>query len=1295
MALFGLAHPFPFGRVGQGLFGPNQALFFPEQPQLYSTNQNLLPLASSQPRFYPQQSQQGGGHQQQFNNIPQVPRAISNFREQPQLYGPPTSGQNSKVGPPPQHHQQQQQQPQKQQSYLQQSPKGSFRPQEPQSNAPSAGKGPSESDTDFLAGLQIIDTNGKHRDLREFGIGTSSQPPEFVGQLRNIFESIHRDLENAQFLQLDTGAHNQGALPSSPPAQNPYAQPSKTNSIAPIINLPRQPEQQQQQHYQFLKPVRENNKSGPQVVHQEQQQQIRSPAEAFRANQHTEKSPVRDQPDPIQQQQLPIQQQQIPIQQQLPMQQQQIPVQQSQETFDDNPVKGQTPVETSVQQKKLSENFDHSKKEPQTEQQRTTRPTSNQVRYLTPNRAQQPAAKSQFVPEQKANVQQLQEQVEAQGFDEEQPAPLKPVERDSKTQPPVRVANFQQVREEIPLREPVQQAPIEQQRIEPQRIEQQRIEQQRTEPQQLEMVQQQRLKDEQQLKGSQQQQQQPKSQAGWVPIVQEPQQWNPQSAAPEAPIQQEQQPQFIQQQQFRDETAFDDQRQQTVQQQALPLEQTRFEPEQEPETLKNQDFQQQRQQQVDQQSRGPSRLSKLRKTFSNLATSAKTRFSVQKTEEQPTQQEKITQVVDLLNQEPIFQQQQQKEELPSFQPQQQQQGGRKTQQILEQQVQQQKDEASFFSEPENLPVERPLSPVKTQKEATRVESTPFAPAQKPAVAAQQASSGVKGGRKIKLQLSDKVKTPSQRARDQQAKQRSTVQLREKSTQSSAPQQQPNSFSDDQPKLQAPAEQRETPIKQEQQQQQSAKEEPREKLQQQVSTADADRNIQEEQPINKQASSDINEPISQQKDEQREFQIHENIPQQQQQQEEVSQQKIGGFEQQQHQQQEETFVPQKQQDIPVQREELVPQREELRQPQQQQQSGEEVFQSQTDAPASNNFAPQAQQQQQQKEEITQIKEEQREEVSQNRDTSGQQQQPAQANFDDQLQQQKVEDKEAVTTQREPETTTSAKISQQTSAADVQRTQQSDEQSGDLFQGQQQEPVDTTVQQKQEGVRQEVVSTKEQDEATVQVKQNDQFDNNQPAAEGPISQEQEVKNQLNETDQEQQSVTTTSTTTTTTTTQKPIVRGVSRLSSATLSGSKRDKTNRQQEAAKSNIESDQQSSWKASSNPARQTGLKSTPEKKSTHSSSSRAPNAVRKSNANRQRAQQQIQSSPETAQTNNYNNNFSAQQYIERYNNEGHFGTQQLINPLQFEPERISSANKDTQSVSQTSSVNLSPPEESY
>lgn len=211
----------------------------------------------------------------------------------------------------------------------------------PQVAATKSNTRPSGASGDFLSSLQIIDTHGRLRELKDFGLGgNGNEPhePELERQLKSIFDTINRDLENAAFLPLDVNnAHQQlGNMFSNQYNQEQQKQVAYQNQQQQVTKDLRAPQlvatpvqevssktQPKEVRYQFLKPLRSKK------VEQQAEQPIRSPVQAIRNEQNIQKTfeeqrhieQVQQQPDgfdspaisaPVEQAQFAQKQEEVP-----------------------------------------------------------------------------------------------------------------------------------------------------------------------------------------------------------------------------------------------------------------------------------------------------------------------------------------------------------------------------------------------------------------------------------------------------------------------------------------------------------------------------------------------------------------------------------------------------------------------------------------------------------------------------------------------------------------------------------------------------------------------------------------------------------------------------------------------------------------------------------------------------------------------------------------------------------------------------------------------------------------------
>lgn len=508
-------------------------------------------------------------------------------------------------------------------------------------------------DRDFLSSLQIIDNHGNLRNLQDFGLGgTNNQPvnPELEKSLRSIFETIHKDLENAEFLPLDmNGAQNQlgDIFQGKPPGQLQNAQNIQQHqtNFGPR-KQPQQIEQQghrqqqvlgyafqqpKQNQFQYLKPLRANK------VNQSPEQPIRSPAQALR-NSKQQFNQVKDEQKPIDN--LPI----------------------KQEKSDSPPTNGGPEVQK--QQNDFKEHTQTLEKAPTADTKGRRQPQPfipqqeefNQVQepiVRQPTKIQAPLSEQKSAP--------VQEQQQANlGFDDE-PVELKAVVR-APVQPPKNQLSGKQrlsqgqhgvkTRKELsPVAQTIEQVPLNQEGFE-QQPEDERS-QTKTQLPQSKRPSQQNQYEEEKSTDSHSIKSKVKKFDGWTPIVQRPQITEKQRVD-------------LQQQQFsdqqRDDLGFDDQRPVFQEKDSGSFDQ----PKQEPELTKNEFPVQQQEVQVaiNQQppatkGGGGSRLVKLRKSINKFATSAKYKLASSSdtgSTQYPTEQRKIQQNVQ---QDKVSQQQEQ------------------------------------------------------------------------------------------------------------------------------------------------------------------------------------------------------------------------------------------------------------------------------------------------------------------------------------------------------------------------------------------------------------------------------------------------------------------------------------------------------------------------------------------------------------------------------------------------------------------------------------------------------------
>lgn len=1227
LVVLGAVESFPLNIQGanpsytfnRALIAPQQQAFPHFQPQFF-TNQdssnlqlnrnaqryfNPQPLHQNSPRFNPPLQQPFLPQQQQ-----QLQRQVPVLNKSPNL---PL-----------------------QQNYVPAAPQQSrFAPI--QQNAPIKTVSPAASfnDKDFLSSLQIIDTQGNSRLLKDFGLGgDGNQPiePELEKSLKLIFDTINKDLENAAFLPLDLNGRQphlenqaqpqyfQGAQQAQfGPQQQHLASKGQQQSLGYSFTQPKQ------HQFQFLKPVRANQNLQNQVK-PSQEQPIRGLKQAER-NQD-EQRPIEQRPiEPIQQEKI----EQLPVKG--------LPEEKQQAQFEDKIQ--QAPIKSINQE--YRETDIRSRPGPQFGPQQSPRKQAGVGQFQAP--IEQQPIQTPIQIEQRP-VQVAQQHVEQQqGFDDE-PAPLKVVEHDSKSHNKAAGYNTQDEQQNKQTR--VEQASIthsvvEQEPLDRAPIEQQKQSEDEQRPQQNAYEERPNLAPPQVL--------QPiksnvKKFAGWVPIVQQKQ------------IDNFEQQKSIQQHDFEQQNEEQDQKL-VVQEKIQQVEQV------------NENFANTQEVSRDALERPPQQASvqpifsqqaptsgkqNRRKSLNNFASPPKTRLSSEQRAEKSFHKQQQQRLEEI----PV-QQQRQQDELtfaPNFEQQRQEadiDDGRK--QEFSQEVQRE-DTGPIFVAPTT----------------TTTTTTP-----KPVIRSEQIK-----GRKVKLQITDRVKTPIQMVREQQSK---SIKQQSQLTKEEVKR----------PKQVLQPANTQSVVKQEDQQLQ-IKEEPKEQLapvtiptfpkasakqsprfsDQQKNTERAQQQRQYEVPALNQ-----NQDVNQQQDI-RQFQVQVELAQQkedlneqkldvtQRQEETPSQQREESFGQQQQQQQQE-IQPQiaqvQQRDETFQQKEDVPtQREELQQPKEVQQK-EELPQQREEVP-------------QQKEETLQRKEElaQQREEPQPKEDLGQQQ--VQENISQQ--QQKQED---VTQQQQQEN-----FSDQNAQRQEPTPQLPDASQGDtpLQQQQfaQQESVDNppaTRKQPEVDQSQQSVQEEEKRQEDVQVQQPKQSTEDQQQAQ-LLSQE---KQQVAEAPQIQEGKTLIEDEPVITTTQRPPIRATR------PTALKKDEN----QSGKDNGEARQEVTPEAKQENLSTTRSRSkiSQQSRQTFKSSGQKQGYPAGEQGNSRSQPRQRLNNRQRQQITNSESVNSPNSQSERQTNEGYLSAHQLLNtynPLQFEPERISSLSRASSS-SQNSNVNSSPSGESY
>jgi len=1250
LAFLGPIQPYSFSLPAPNLFsyGFNQALMPPQQPPLQPS-----PLPQLQPQFY---SNQATNLQQLNNNNaqqifqPQMPK----FNIGPQQYQRNLFQQpNQQINHPHQrrvplvnqnqlHQYQQQQQQLNVRTTIQ--------------NKNSATKIAPVGDKDFLSSLQIIDTQGRLRELKDFGLGgngNAPEEPELERQLKNIFETINRDLEHADFLPLDVTHSAQQQLGSifQGPLQAQRQQQQSKTSEAPAQTRPQQEQQQnlgyafmqpKQHQFQFLKPLRA-----------QQDQSMRSLSQNIRdAKTHISVNQVEQRPI----EQLPVQQEileQSPIK--APVEQ--APVKQPQQEFKaSTPIYREPEAKGRRQQSDTQLGFEQRQQEPsgssyrESAEQQTVRPPSQTGRKSpTP----------------------IEQQQSQQGFDDE-PSPLKSMEYEP----------TQQVRESPVSR----QRTNDQQPIQQTRAREQVTTQQQTINEQVPLINQQNDDDERLTPVQPLRSQGAKKSEGWIPIVQTVQQ-----AIVEQQKQVEPQPLLVEQQ--KEEQNYENQRPIIDQQkESQPVEQQKvnsgFELTKTDELPVQQEEQQTFVQQPQAPPKGPGKLNKLKKSISRFAATAKSKLSGstssgsyelndgQQQQQQPIQQGKVRPQQQDVFLEPVVQQQreeiplQQREETPK---QQQEEIPVKTPELTPQQQTQQPQRLDGLKQ---LRVDNGARKLEQFQTTQREEPISTAAISTTTAQSIQLIEQVNEGRKVKLQLSDKMKAPVQKIRDHQQAKVTKQPQQQVVVETKRPKQQQQ---EQKQKQVSPARKPQREPKKEEPQQVIEEVKVQQAFDGPAAPVQQSSEVQEQlkQEDLQQPAQVVTSELQQQKQEisqQQELQppqVGEDFTQQRQE-ELLSQQKID----QPSQQQEvlPTSAP-LQQEVFSQQEVVAPQPQQETLSQQKEESVQAQAQVQENLPQEKEEVPQ------QKEKLPQKKEEQqREEFSQQRSETYSQQQK---------QEELVKQQDNFNQQQDngpQQLDISAQQQKQDDIVQQQLSQQQIEQKKDettpIVQQQQQEKQEQSIQEEEQ---------KNQDDGQVHTQQQKQTDDQQvnllnqekqevQVVESPqVSQIQEVKTKFED---EPQVVSTT---------QRPPTR-LTRPSILTKEKNKSGKDGGLKQEVHQETDSEPVVATRTRlriSGQSTKLGTQATKQEQQGYDQSNVRPQ-TRARFSGRPRSQQQI-----TSGESSYGS--PGQQNVERFNNEGYLSTHQLLNtynPLQFEPERISSLNRAPQSSSQNTNVN-SPSGESY
>lgn len=1260
----------------------------PQLPQHFRMQQgNVIQMSNNAQRFYMQPVQpQTQGFSQLQNSFQQ------NQQRQIPL--------EIKTQPQPQLQQLSQQQQQQQLSYFVQPPQPSTQMRLPilppppplpprQSTQPPAPNSLKKDlvsvqpppDKDFLSSLQIIDNHGNLRNLKDFGLGASGdQPvnPELERSLKSIFETINRDLENAEFLPLAmNGVQNQvrSFFPSKPQSTTRNAQDIQQQHIhvgprgqshqieqqglqhqQPPQALGYAFQQPKQNQFQFLKPLRANK------VEQTPEQPIRSPAQALR-NSKQQVNQVKEEQKSIDN--LPIQQ----------------------ENIDPPPTKGGR-EEVQKQQNDFEENTQIIEKAPvlaDTKGRRQQPIVQQQPRQEVFNQVQEPTSRQPLnieapLSEQKSvQVQaQVQEQQANLGFDDE-PVELKAVERTpvqaskSQVSGKQRLNQEQQsrkIRKELPpVAQTVEQTPLNQGRFDEQQQQQQqydeRLQQTKSQLQSPRRpLQQQQYEEEngQSIKSN------VKKFEGWTPIVQRPQI----NEKPKAEPQRQQQQQYFDQQ--RDDQGFDDQK--SVLQEKDSFDQAK----QEPEIIKN-DFpvqQQEVQAPINQQpmgaKRGGSRLVKLRKSINKFAASAKSKlggspdsgskqFPVeQQNFQQNVQQEKATQqqeqlIFDTLSnfQEPNLEQGQQ-EQLSQEAPQ---------QPKIQQRPSRPQDQTPYQSPP--------LSQVNVDS-SNSYNRLPRVQAQ------QQSTKSV--GRQISRKVAGPIKVSNQQFEEKinrQPEQQHQEEIQQQ--QQEEPFQQQRQQEIDQPQIQ-----QQIQVTQQQQDEFSQGE-----LQQQpgpdaISSQQREEQLVQQKQSQRQQQKLDDEPLQQQKQD-------DFIPQQKQD-ESSSQQKQG-----------ESFSQQKQEEmLPQQNREELPAQQEQEEPIAQQKKEEQSSQQKQDEELSQQKQEEAfPQQPQQKEDVVQ---EQR--VQQEKFSSQAQEQMPQKQSEQQEQQVDEPVQQQPQQQSSQQKDSEDQISSTTTTSTTSRPRQTTK---DKRRGQQKIEEKNTGRGKTIKLQKTPTFLAGQKQQQQKIQEGRQV-SQQQENEGQNQQQEEVNTQTKIEDE------VSTTTSTTTTTPKQISKGLVEEQRTISKGRLLSQKARQQQETGQNEEKQQsieqdrqevqiqqqqqqeQQKQQVEDEPAQQQGgqqeepglaqIKTQDDifSATTTTTTTTFRPRLQQTKRLRQDAYQAEKKAPIGQQEKNQREQaqraqLSAHQLLNTYN------------PLQFEPERISSLTRASQSSSQDTNVNSSPSAESY
>jgi len=1212
--------PFQFNYGPSPAYGFNQPLLLPQQPppltsqQQYYTNQDPLQLNSNAQRSYQHLTPPW------FNSAPQRHGPTAQLNRQ--------LAQSSQVIQSP--YQQQQQQPPYGQS---KSPVASrLPPPIPIQNRP---KATADADKDFLSSIQIIDTQGRLRQLKDFGLGgNGNQPhePELERQLRGIFDLINRDLEHAAFLPLDVNSANQQIeviqANQAPQIQAPHSiTPSSDNIHQQQQSFGYSFKQPQQHQFQYLKPLRGGK------TNSNQGQQVRSPAQTIRGPKQIAETIEKQRPiehESSEQQKISEQEQvKAPVSQ----------VQSEQLIEKPIPVPAKVSGPPNHGHELRIEPGRYEDQRPQIKQQKNYHPE------------QQPIQATAHLEQQHLQAPQLvDQQTQQQGFDDE-PVPIKSVEHELTYQP----KNKPHQAQVISLNKDLQGAG---EIFTPQKeihLPERTNEAQYGELQRDHVGDQTKAAQHQGQRQIMTQSAQPNVKSeGWVPIVQEKEYDQQKLIEPQSG---EQEPQ-------REDQGFEEQKQipnqggsQFEQQKNDPgLEHINNEPLVSNPVMPSNSLH-------PSSTKGQGKFNKFRKSITKIASSAKSKISVaqaQQTQQQTNapllQQERYTQKQEQVQNGSQESEQQLKERLPS-------------QQKEEMPFQQQDDALGQFAGQQRQDVFHQQKELGSTNSFKQEEGSTNAFKSEQAVGTStttpkstQRVEQMKG-RRVKLNLANSFRTPIQKARDQQIK--AIKQQQQQAQQKHQIQEQPIGES------KQPSERPQTPVKADESR----------KVKEEVSQQNS-----EEQSVPVLSTTIVQEPTVIQEAPRQGFvsQQHDAIVPEQQEQYKQGQdfnQQLGSKQHLKNFPAQGDEISQIREDADRSKNEPSEQKEELNQ------QKEDLNQPKEDS-------------NQQKEDFIQVKEEvhqQKEELPHQKTETQPQQEDISTQKEDQGQQREEVPQQKEVVQQPQETLSQAQVQvdsamPQTDSSDEQANEKLENTAQPLDSSQQETLVDNV--QPQQQPQQEQKSEETFTQVTLQQEKQQEIlqDDKRVFNEQIQRQNQDEEQQSRPLNQEKQQISETQAEVQTpeskspeeelapTTTQRPPTRIRSSARNGPENRGRKDKNaDSQKELRTENIAPTIQPKWRSNQRQAARAS-----QRKQSQLSADQTDSKLQSRVRQNYRQGHQVS-----------DNGYAEQQNVERYN-EGYLNAHQLMdtyNPLQFEPERISSLNRAPQSSSQNTNVNLSSPGE--